>query len=347
MVSENDRRELRPGCLLSQQDLLKELETSERIFRAGSWSGEKLLGAGYSVRLGDDLLVIPDRPGDSRYTAIRGDNVVPEFTLAPGDTALISTIEKFSFDFDITATIGDKFGLAARGLLVLHGSAVHPGYGRERDEESGIWTPKRDERLYFIVANVGPDSITMRKGDTIAYLQFFDVERVQEKPVVNLGFDHLSRLFRADHHAEDGGLSYFRNVKDLRSEVESERRRIDERISETERKVENNHTEMERRITDTQTAVDRLSNTSNMIVVFGVFLIAATLLGVVLVMLGELIDELSAGMAVWKLAVIGGLGVLYALATVTGVWLVARAANKAVLGRTSGDGAGGRSGAGQ
>ncbi|WP_069764454.1 hypothetical protein [Streptomyces sp. LUP47B] len=336
MVTENARRPQRPGCLLSQQDLLTELRDSERIFRTGSWKPEQLLGAGYSVRLGDDLLVIPDNPGDSKYTAIKGDNVMPEFRLAPGDTALISTVEKFSFDFDVTATIGDRFGLAAKGLLVLHGSAVHPGYGREETApESGIWIPKADERLYFIVANVGPKDITMREGEPIAYLQFFEIERAPEKSVDNVGFDHLSTLFGAGRHTEDGGLSYFRNVKDLRTEIDNERSRIDEELSGMGRTIQINHAEMNSRVTDAQTAVDRVTNTSNMIVVFGVFLIATTLLGIVLVMLGDLVDKLS-DMDTWKIALLSALATLYAGATVTGVVLVARAAGRAALGTSTG-----------
>ncbi|GGK97258.1 dCTP deaminase domain-containing protein [Streptomyces flaveus] len=330
MVAESGRRPRRPGCLLSQQDLLTELQGSERIFRSTSWKPEQLLGAGYSVRLGDDLLVIPDNPGESKYTAIKGNNVMPEFTLAPGDTALISTIEKFSLDFDVTATIGDRFGLAAKGLLILHGSTVHPGYGREIDPENGSWRLKADERLYFIVANVGPKNITMRKGDSIAYLQFFDIERAPETPVANVGFDHLSTLFGAGQHTEDGGLSYFRNVKDLRAEVESERQRIDSGLADMGRTVEANHAEMRSLVTDAQTAVDRVTNTSNMIVVFGVFLIATTLLGVVLVMLGDLVDKLS-DMDVWKIVLLSSLASLYAGATVTGSVLVARAAGRAVV----------------
>ncbi|MFJ3896317.1 MULTISPECIES: dCTP deaminase domain-containing protein [unclassified Streptomyces] len=342
MVAENGRRPQRPGCLFSQQELLAELQGSERIFRSASWNPEQLLGTGYSVRLGDDLLVIPDNPGDSKYTAIKRDHVMPEFTLAPGDTALISTIEKFSLDFDVTATIGDRFGLAAKGLLILHGSTVHPGYGREVDPENGGWRPKSDERLYFIVANVGPKNITMRKGDSIAYLQFFDIERVPEKLVANVGFDYLSTLFGAGEHTEDGGLSYFRNVKDLRTEVENERRRTDSALADMERTIRANHTEMRRRATDAQTAVDRVTNTSNMIVVFGVFLIATTLLGIAVVMLGDLIDKLS-DMDTWKVTLIAVLGALYAGATVTGTVLVAKAAGQAIRpgGTASGNGDGG------
>ncbi|WP_371788341.1 dCTP deaminase domain-containing protein [Streptomyces griseoaurantiacus] len=332
MVRGNSRRQRGTGTLLSQQDLLAELTRSERIFRAGTWKPEQLLGAGYSVRLSDDLLVIPDSPGDSRYTAVKGENVVPEFTLAPGDTALISTIERFSLDFDITATIGDRFGLAAKGLLVLHGSSVHPGYGRAEDPEDGTWHPKDDERLYFIVANVGPKNITMRKGDALAHLHFFDIDRIPEGPVPNVGFEHLSTLFGAGQHREDGGLSYFRDVKDLRAELEAERARTEARLSELTRALADNQAETTRQVTETQRDVNRVTDTSNMIVVFGVFLITTTLLGVVLVMLGSLADKLGE-LDTWKTALLSTLAVLYAGTSVTGVVLVARAAGRGVFGR--------------
>jgi deoxycytidine triphosphate deaminase len=156
------------GRLLSGEELLHALEEPDRIFRQGSWNSTKIRGAGYSVRLACDLLVVPTAPGDSRYRAIGPNDALKEFSLAPGDSALISTLEKFSFDFNISSTIADKFSMAAKGLLILHGGTAHPGYGRQKDHESGAWIPKDDERLYFIVVNVGPKEIYLREGDEIA-----------------------------------------------------------------------------------------------------------------------------------------------------------------------------------
>ncbi|MFC1412226.1 hypothetical protein ACEZCY_22690 [Streptacidiphilus sp. N1-12] len=321
------------GRLLSGQGLLDALNQPDRIFRAGSWSSDQVLGAGYSVRLGGDLLVIPSTPGNARYTAVTDGARVSEFTLAPGDSALISTIERFTFDFDVTATIGDKFGLSARGLLILHGSTVHPGYGRQYDQDTSRWSAKSNERLYFVVANVGPTEIHLREGDQIAYLQFFAIEPAAEpKSVSNVGFDYLSKLFRADHDSEDGGLAYFRNVKDLRSETETIAGDLRAGMERLQREFEAELSGMRREVAEAQTSVDRVTNGSNTVVVFGVFLVGVTLLGFVLTSIADLVEKLPEHLSTGRYTLVVALAVAYALAAVTGVVFVAQAARATVRG---------------
>lgn len=327
------------GRLLSGDEIVDVLSHSERIFRDGSWSKDKVKGAGYSVRLAGDLLVIPDGPGNTKYTAVPAGGREPSFTLAPGDSALISTIEKFSLDFDITASIGDKFAVAARGLLILHGSTAHPGYGRELDAASALWIPKQDERLYFIIVNVGPTEYNLREGDEIAYLQFFEVERAAERNAVsNVGFDYLSKLFRADHE-EDGGLAYFRNVKDLRGETEAAVQSLGSEVQSAHSAMAAEIASLKRDVVDAQTAVDRVANASNTIVVFGVFLVAVTLLGFVLTSISDLIDKLPDHMSGRRLAVIAAMASLYAATSIAGVIFVAlaaRASGRQALSRRKG-----------
>ena len=324
------------GRLLSGQGLLDALNQPDRIFRAGSWSGDQVLGAGYSVRLGGDLLVIPSTPGNAKYTAVTDGARVSEFTLAPGDSALISTIERFSFDFDVTATIGDKFGLSARGLLILHGSAVPPGYGREYDRDTSQWSVKSNERLYFVVANIGPTDIHLREGDQIAYLQFFAIERAAEpKPVSSVGFDYLSKPFRADHDSKDGGLAYFRNVKDLRSETEGIAGDLRAGMEKLQREFEAELSGMRRVVAEAQTSVDRVTNGSNTVVVFGVFLVGVTLLGFVLTSIAGLVETLPAHLSTDRYALIVTLAVVYAVAAVIGVVFVAQAARATVGGAST------------
>jgi deoxycytidine triphosphate deaminase len=258
--------------LLSGKTLLDILEGSERIFSKDSWSRNQLKGSGYDLRLAGDLLVIPPREGSPGHVRVARGESKPSFTLAPGDSAVISTKEECTFDFDISALIGPKFGLASQGLLVLQGMAAHPGYGRR--ERFGKWIPKEHgERLYFIVVNVGPDPVTLREGDTIAFLQVFEVEPpVVKEPIKNVGIDGLSGLFRTDSAETDGGLRYFRMVKDIQDKVDA----LDSKIDAAESKV------------------DLVSNASNLIVLFGVFLVSATVLGVALTALIPLIEKFSA-----------------------------------------------------
>jgi deoxycytidine triphosphate deaminase len=327
------------GFLLSGGDLIRALEKPDHIFREHTWDKAGIRGAGYSVRLACDLMVIPipEKPGEAQYRPIRSKGEKKEFRLNPGDSALISTVEKFSFDFDVSATIVDKFSLAALGLLILHGGTVHPGYGRVKDPASGTWVPKADERLYFIVANVGPYEIYLREGDEIAYLQFFEVEP-DETPqeIMNLGFEHLSGLFSADHGPEDGGLFYFRGVRDLRSDVDSKlasfKSDVDSKLASFKEEVTRQVGEVQAgigklssEVNATETALDRVSNTSNIIVVFGVFLISVTILGIALTSLTNLIENVPAHPGSGRLTVVVILAVLYGLSCVIGVGYIARA----------------------
>ena len=203
---------------------------------------------------------------------------------------------------------------------MLHGGAVHPGYGREKDPQSESWIPKADERLYFIVANVGPEDIYLRERDEIAYLQFFEVLPAEKREEIkNLGFEHLSRLFNADHDTEDGGMSYFRGVRDLRNEFSRDLREVRDDIGRLDADVK-----------AMETSIDRVSNASNAIVVFGVFLVGVTILGVVLSTLIGQIENLPKHLGGGWLTAIVILAVLYSACAIAGVGFVARASLETV-----------------
>jgi deoxycytidine triphosphate deaminase len=197
VVEENSESSTSPcGRILTGQELIRALSEGSEIFRDGSWSPRQIRGAGYDLRLAADMMVIPKAPESSEYRTVdRGDTIVEQFTLAPGDTALVSTVEKFSMEPWIAAQVSAKFGLAARGLLLLSGTAIHPGYGRTKPRSEGApWEPRDDERLYLVMANVGPDEVNLRCGDTIAHLQFFELDRdglVGEER--NISFEYLRR----------------------------------------------------------------------------------------------------------------------------------------------------------
>ena len=320
------------GQLLAGSALLDALKTTDRVFREGSWIPGQLRGSGYDLRLAGDLLVIPSTPGSSSYKAVdKGTPEVTEFILAPGDSALISTIERFSFDFNVSAIIGPKFRWAAKGLLVLQGTAAHPGYGRIQDA-GGHWVPKEDERLYFVVANVGPIDIPMRKGDPIAYLHIFDIES-SEAPasVTNVGYEFLrDRLFRANEDVSDGGLAYFRTVKDLQRNFEARDQELTKEWNEFRQKAATDYQDLTRQVTNAQTSVDRVNNAANVVVVFGVFLVSTTVLGFVLAVLVDLIEKLPPHLGTARTVWVATLCTVYGAATLTGVALVFIAVRTAI-----------------
>jgi deoxycytidine triphosphate deaminase len=273
------------GGLLTGDRLAAALDG--RIFVPNTWTEANLRGAGYDLRLAADLMVVPKEPGSGEHRVYeRGEHRNAEVILAPGDNALFSSSERFCLDLDVCGNIGAKFGLAAKGLLILTGLAVDPGYGRV--EEAGDWIPVEDQRLHFLVANVGPGHVALRPGlDPIAFLQMYEIPRLSShRTIASGGFDHLrDQLFRQD--APSGGLSYFRTAVDAR------------RIAEA----------TEREVAALRTDVDRVTNASNYVVVFGVFLVTATLLGVVTSFLVQTLEDLPADLssarAIWMMVVAG------------------------------------------
>jgi deoxycytidine triphosphate deaminase len=314
---------------------MRALEDGDRIFRESTWSREHVRGAGYDLRLAGNLLVVPTRPGLSSYRAVDEESPeIYEIRLAPGDSALISTMERFSFDFDVAGIIGPRFGLASKGLLMLQGSTVHPGYGREQLVPGGDWVPKEDERLYFVVVNVGPDEIIMQPGESIAHMQLFSVEPAEIKSAVpNVGWDRLkARLLRPGSDNADGGLTYFRIVKDLQQEVRDAYADLTRGWEDLRREVADDVKDLGRQVTEAQTAVDRANNASNMVVVFGVFLVSTTVLGFALTALVDLIERFPAHLGAGRTALIAVLAVLYGASAVAGAVLVWDSVRKATGG---------------
>lgn len=290
-----------PGRLLSGDELLEILREDDEshIFLKGTWREAQIKGAGYDLRMAGNLLVYPKSPGSSEVVSVKADaEPRSRITLDPGDTALVSTMERFCMDFDVSALLGPKFGWSAQGLLILHGMVAHPGYGREMVDDT--WLPKKDERLYFIVANVGTDEIVIKQGEAILTAQFFRVQRPKSPaPISNFGFDYLTeRLFGSG--GESGGLAYFRDVRDLRAEVG----------------------ELRGEVSDLDKTVERVRSVTDNVVVFGVFLVSTTILGVVLTTLINLIESAPMRISGLRVTLISALAGLYALAAIVGVVLV-------------------------
>lgn len=307
------------GMLLSGGALKRALNEPDYIFREGSWEFDNVRGPGYDLRLAGDRLVYPVAPGKPGYRVVDGSGPdVAEFTLAPGDAALISTIERFSLDFSVAATVGDKWLFAARGLLKLSGNAVHPGYGRRFDEADRCWCPKEDERLSFVVANVGPDNIVLRQGDRIAYLQFYTVESVEQSAyMATEGFEQLrDRLFRYDGDKDVTAQQvwYFRSVRGYREELDK-----------AENAWQIRWNSIEQRTNEHDVAISRITDVTSLIIVFGVFLISATLLGFVLTTLTELIQKMPGNISASRNILITVLAAAYGLCCTIGVSVVTAA----------------------
>jgi deoxycytidine triphosphate deaminase len=248
---------LAEGRLLSGGELNTALN-SGRVFVDGSWDRKRVKGAGYELTLADDWVACP-KPGgaEGMRVAKPGGDPISDFVLKPGETAIVASKEKFCLDFDISCLIGPKFRWAAEGLQLLHGAVAHPGYGMHKDPDTDVWSKKADERLYLVVINIGPRDIFLQSGKPIAYVQFFQVEKiVPADDIENVGFATLADRFMGP---DSQGIRYYRAVRDLSDQMAVTVKRLDV----------------------VEALVDRANTVIQLVVVFGVFLVTATLLGAV------------------------------------------------------------------
>lgn len=239
--------------IVGQKDLLAMLKGGE-IFKDGTWSAENLRGAAYDLRVAEDFLVVPDSsyPNGRRYK--KGEKRDTAILLKPGEVSFLSSREKICMPWTLTANIGVKFGLARQGILTLTGLLVDPGFGMKR--EGGSWVPKEDERIHFLLANLGSETVKLRPGkDKIASLQFFRVPEPMEKMEVESGKDMQEEFF-SDESGQQGGLVFVKHIRNAMEEIGS----------------------FNARLNTINVRVDTMEKATNQIVMFGVYLLSASVL---------------------------------------------------------------------
>jgi deoxycytidine triphosphate deaminase len=293
------------GRLLAGSTLREALD--HRVFVPGTWDPANVRGAGYDIRLSATGMIVPTGRDDdaTQYFGPKKPRQLP-LILEPGQTAVVSSEERFCLDFDIAGNIGLKFSLAAQGLLVLTGMALDPGFGRQL-EDSGAWVAMADQCLHFVLANVGANPVVLTPGrERIAFLQLFEIEPVTPAAIPSLGWNALSEsLFDPSSTTETvrpGGLAYFRNVKDIAVKVDK----------------------LERDVQIASASVDKIEKASNYVVVFGVFLVATTILGLVLNALTETIGRLPHNASIVQDVLVYGATGAYTIAVLCIVWIAVR-----------------------
>jgi len=152
---------------------------------------------------------------------------------------------------------------------MLTGVCIDPGYGLAL--QNGRWVPKDDERLHFLLANVGHDDVYLTPGkERIATIQFFKILAPAKKDS-RIGGTEVAQKFFDPKTDQGGGLVFFRQMADVRQEVNELKQRIDE-------------------------FGDRLSGIeagSSQILLFGIYLLSATILGVSIAAILGIISNLK------------------------------------------------------
>jgi deoxycytidine triphosphate deaminase len=207
----------------------------------------KLRGAAYDIRIANDGLVTPDGkkypPRSLGGTATLNDTLL----LAPGDVAELSSREQFNMPADVAGNIALRTSYAQRGLLLLSGLLIEPGYGPTRDDDDKLVS---DGRLHLFVANIGSDTIPLRPGeDSIAAVQFFrTVGGIDENRRVQ-----VPTVAHWDRQRPERRLGFIAELKSLRQEHEA-----------------------------LATDVHRTRESTMNVIILGYFLLAATILGLTL-----------------------------------------------------------------
>src|SRR6266446_8370503 len=116
------------------------------IFAQGTFTEGQAKEASY------DLRVAPDGLWFKGEWHRAGGALVREIKIGPGEIAVLSTEEQFTMPNDLVGIVNIKFKSALRGMTLVFGSRVDPGYGRDiRPEAQDAY---KSQRLYLLVYNI-------------------------------------------------------------------------------------------------------------------------------------------------------------------------------------------------
>ena len=172
-------------------------------------------------------------------------------TIQPGNIAILSTLELLKMPADLLGKVGLRFDYAVLGLTGLMGIQVDPLYGQEQD----------GQRLFIRVANFGNEPIRLSVGDEVFTFELHEVSgKVCSTPKDATWMRIKDRL----KNQSDPSWSYVTRVEqNLKAETD--------RIQEY-----------------SQAETGRLRDYLQPVVLFGVFLVAVTILGVTVTTLIQL-----------------------------------------------------------
>ena len=238
--------------------------TKGEIFRKGTWKSGCVKEASYALRVADDGLMLDGtryRPGK--------ESIKNDIAIQPGKIAILSTMERMNMPGNLLGKIGIRFDYACQGLTGLMGIQVDPFYGWGHD----------DERLYIRVANLGNYAITIPLYAEAFTFELHSVSGhvpVPKKPRDQMWLRILSTL----SEQRDASWSYVTQVQFDSDEALSEMRgQLLEHRNNVDDKLFTETTALKHTLSS---ETESLRQHLQPVVMFGIFLIAVTILGVVL-----------------------------------------------------------------
>jgi dCTP deaminase len=203
-----------PGAVLSDRELIRLCGDDKPLI--DPLDQNCLKGAAYDLRVGSDGIVLPDGktipPGEGR--------VDDPILVQPGETVLVTTLERLRMPPDMVGNMSIKGELGKRGVLALTGLIVDPGYGTQGDG-----------RLHFPLANLGDAPVALIPEVTkLASIQFIrltgDADRIEPKSAF------------ADIWVDEGGppgrLGFVSDLRDLEERSELLESRLERQARATD-----------------------------------------------------------------------------------------------------------------
>lgn len=210
--------------VLAYSQILHRLKSGD-IFKQGTWEESCIRAAGYDLRIADDFMIIAGDVDSDPLVYDVGVKREKMIVLKPGQLAIVSTAENIRMPWDLAGQIGVKSSVARRGVLILGGGFVDPGFGLAHS----------DERLHFILMNISGSDVYLTPGkEKFVSLQVSLVrgsvpQEIKARPV--RGMDDAKRVhFQTApgvKPGEDLSLGFFTELSKLRNEVHTLESRLD------------------------------------------------------------------------------------------------------------------------
>lgn len=191
------------GGVLSGSEIQRRVEKNAELISGETFEPKALRAASYDIRAAADEMITPQ---DERVPRVPSgqERRHRDLVLSSGDTASLTTVERFQMPPDLAGNITVKNRFASKGLMLLSGLLIDPGYG----------SSSAGARLHLQVANIGREQIVIRLGvDQIARVQFLRVYGGTEHSATPLGDQPSSDQTRLS-------LSFLTDLKHLRDSFE-------------------------------------------------------------------------------------------------------------------------------
>jgi deoxycytidine triphosphate deaminase len=191
------------------------------LFKNGTWSEKSIRAAKYDLRLAGDISI---RPGEVFVSKPQHGNGRP-WVLEPGQTALISTMERLIVPLDLAGIIGPRLATSDTGLYIFGGMMVDPGFGYNWDEDENEWQAE-GLPLIFHAANLGKRPVPMVPSvQRVASISFVTVDSPHEwgdfpKRLQTKSADQLISDVEARQDTRAYAVGFFDELEKLNEKVD-------------------------------------------------------------------------------------------------------------------------------